>query len=114
MTTVLNAMGRAISGLMIVILVLVGGAGVATAQEASSSQTAWRLLDYLSVDYAGAVKDGKVIKDYDINSKTPGVDVIQLGVYVDDLAGAVSSKSVWDEFFDHNGRCELAHVELLE
>ena len=31
------------------------------AQEATSSQTAWRLLDYLSVDYAGAVKDGKVI-----------------------------------------------------
>jgi len=34
---------------------------LARAQEASSAQTAWRLLDYLSVDYAGAVKDGKVI-----------------------------------------------------
>jgi len=34
---------------------------LARAQEASSAQTAWRLLDYLSVDYSGAVKDGKVI-----------------------------------------------------
>jgi len=31
------------------------------AQEASSSQTAWRLLDYLAVDYGGAVQNGKVI-----------------------------------------------------
>ncbi|MBR7618743.1 cytochrome c/FTR1 family iron permease [Phenylobacterium sp. 20VBR1] len=36
-------------------------APIAHAQEATSSQTAWRLLDYLSVDYAGAVMDGKVI-----------------------------------------------------
>ena len=42
-------------------VLLLAAAPMAQAQEASSSQTAWRLLDYLSVDYAGAVKDGKII-----------------------------------------------------
>ena len=45
-----------------------------------------------------AMKDGKVIRDYDINSKTPGVELIQLGCYVDDLAGACTSKDVWAKF----------------
>ncbi|MGU3457376.1 FTR1 family protein [Brevundimonas sp. M1A4_2e] len=31
------------------------------AQEVASSQTAWRLLDYLAVDYSGAVQNGQVI-----------------------------------------------------
>lgn len=30
-------------------------------ESAPSSQVAWRLLDYLAVDYPGAVKDGKVV-----------------------------------------------------
>jgi high-affinity iron transporter len=34
---------------------------VGRTQDATSAQTAWRLLDYVSVDYAGAVKDGKVL-----------------------------------------------------
>ncbi|WP_414631626.1 FTR1 family protein [Brevundimonas naejangsanensis] len=34
---------------------------VVSAQEAASSQTAWRLLDYLAVDYSGAVQNGQVI-----------------------------------------------------
>jgi high-affinity iron transporter len=42
-------------------ILIFAAAPMAQAQEATSSQTAWRLLDYLSVDYAGAVKDGKVI-----------------------------------------------------
>ncbi len=33
----------------------------AMAQESSSAQTAWRLLDYVAVDYAGAVDNGQVI-----------------------------------------------------
>lgn len=41
---------------------LVGAAPtIASAQEAASSQTAWRLLDYLAVDYSGAVQNGQVI-----------------------------------------------------
>jgi high-affinity iron transporter len=32
-----------------------------SAQEAASSQTAWRLLDYLAVDYSGAVQNGQII-----------------------------------------------------
>ncbi|MCX7586292.1 cytochrome c/FTR1 family iron permease [Phenylobacterium sp. 58.2.17] len=31
------------------------------AQESSSAQTAWRLLDYVAVDYAGAVDNGQVV-----------------------------------------------------
>ena len=34
---------------------------MASAQEAASSQTAWRLLDYLAVDYSGAVQNGQVV-----------------------------------------------------
>ena len=48
-----------VGGLLAVLMF--AAAPMAHAQEATSSQTAWRLLDYLSVDYAGAVKDGKVI-----------------------------------------------------
>ena len=48
-----------LGGLLAVLMF--AAAPIAHAQEATSSQTAWRLLDYLSVDYAGAVKDGKVI-----------------------------------------------------
>jgi high-affinity iron transporter len=35
--------------------------GLAEADTAPSAQIAWRLLDYLAVDYAGAVKDGHVV-----------------------------------------------------
>jgi len=42
-------------------VLIFAAAPMAQAQEATSSRTAWRLLDYLSVDYAGAVQDGKVI-----------------------------------------------------
>ena len=41
---------------------LVGAAPtIASAQDAASSQTAWRLLDYLAVDYSGAVQNGQII-----------------------------------------------------
>src|SRR4051812_46529916 len=33
----------------------------ALATPADDAQTAWRLLDYLAVDYGGAVRDGKVV-----------------------------------------------------
>src|SRR5574337_1287987 len=36
-------------------------AGAACAAPNPDAQTAWQLLDYVAVDYAGAVKDGKVI-----------------------------------------------------
>jgi high-affinity iron transporter len=49
-----------VRGLMAAFILALAGAP-ALAQEATSAQTAWRLLDYLSVDYAGAVEDGKVI-----------------------------------------------------
>lgn len=61
MITVLNIHLRAlVLGLLTICLVSTAPA-LAAAQEASSSQTAWRLLDYLAVDYSGAVQGGKVI-----------------------------------------------------
>jgi high-affinity iron transporter len=36
---------------------------VSTARAAPSVQTTWQLLDYLAVDYSGAVKDGKVVSE---------------------------------------------------
>lgn len=41
----------------IALLPALGAAG----ESAPSAQVAWRLLDYLAVDYPGAVKDGKVV-----------------------------------------------------
>ncbi|HUP67090.1 MAG TPA: c-type cytochrome, partial [Sphingomicrobium sp.] len=53
---------------LILALALVLGGAPAIAAPAPSSpapssdvQTVWQLLDYLAVDYAGAVKDGKII-----------------------------------------------------
>jgi high-affinity iron transporter len=40
---------------------LVSSSLAQAADTAPSSQIAWRLLDYLAVDYAGAVKDGRVV-----------------------------------------------------
>lgn len=62
MITVLRPLARRLMMLAAVAVIgLAASAGLARAQEASSAQTAWRLLDYLAVDYSGAVKDGKVI-----------------------------------------------------
>ena len=38
-----------------------GSTGSFAAESAPSAQVAWRLLDYLAVDYSGAVKDGHVV-----------------------------------------------------
>jgi high-affinity iron transporter len=40
---------------------LVGASTPALADSPGSAQTAWRLLDYIAVDYTGAVQDGRVV-----------------------------------------------------
>ena len=60
MITGLKGRSAALLSALVALLILATPL-LARAQEASSAQTAWRLLDYLSVDYSGAVKDGKVI-----------------------------------------------------
>ncbi len=47
--------------LLIAIATLIVPAISAAEETATSSQVAWRLLDYLAVDYAGAVRDGRVV-----------------------------------------------------
>ncbi|PZQ64017.1 MAG: iron permease [Phenylobacterium zucineum] len=47
--------------LLIGIAALIVPANSTAEESAPSSQVAWRLLDYLAVDYAGAVRDGRVV-----------------------------------------------------
>lgn len=61
MTTVLMGRLRLAFAGVLASLMVAAAPVTARAQEATSAQTAWRLLDYVSVDYAGAVKDGKVL-----------------------------------------------------
>ncbi|MBP7703698.1 MAG: cytochrome c/FTR1 family iron permease [Caulobacter sp.] len=44
-------------------LILGGGAALAQTPDPGSAQTAWRLLDYIAVDYPGAVENGKIISE---------------------------------------------------
>ena len=53
-----------LSGLVLAVVLLWSGAiGTARAQDSAvNPRQTWQLLDYLAVDYAGAVKDGRVIE----------------------------------------------------
>ena len=57
-------MRRAVRFSICLLLALLGGAVAGTAPavaQQSDVQTAWQLLDYMSVDYSGAVANGKVV-----------------------------------------------------
>ncbi|MBW7930878.1 MAG: FTR1 family protein [Gammaproteobacteria bacterium] len=54
---------RQLAGLLLVALFVVPAAGASQADVETDVQTAWRLLDYIAVDYAGAVADGSVINE---------------------------------------------------
>jgi len=54
---------RRLAGLVLAILLLAPVAGARQAGVDTDVQTAWRLLDYIAVDYAGAVQDGKVVSE---------------------------------------------------
>lgn len=47
----------------IAFLAAIVGLSVAAHAKSDDVQTTWRLLDYIAVDYAGAVKDGKIISE---------------------------------------------------
>ena len=49
--------------LLLLILSLFGPTDAHAAAERPTVETTWRLLDYIAVDYAGAVRAGKVIRD---------------------------------------------------
>jgi len=53
----------AVARLLFVLIALAAAAlqTPALAQEAPPAQVAWRLLDYIAVDYSGAVQDGRVV-----------------------------------------------------
>ncbi|MCF8504124.1 MAG: hypothetical protein K9G59_04355 [Caulobacter sp.] len=51
---------RVSAALFVALAVLLAGAGGALAA-GTPIGTTWRLLDYVAVDYAGAVRDGQVI-----------------------------------------------------
>src|SRR6476661_6016135 len=48
---------------LLALLVLVGPARAQAATPQENVQTAWRLLDYVAVDYGGAVQNGRVVSD---------------------------------------------------
>ncbi len=57
--------------LMLVLTLLIGALAPAQLRaETSSVQVAWRLLDYIAVDYPGAVRDGKVISQSEFAEMT--------------------------------------------
>ncbi len=47
--------------LLLTLAALLGASSCALAQDTPASQTAWRLLDYVAVDYGGAVQDGRIV-----------------------------------------------------
>jgi high-affinity iron transporter len=55
---------RAVPFALCLIAALLGiSPAIAQTSQTAPAQTVWRLLDYLAVDYAGAVQDGKVISE---------------------------------------------------
>lgn len=61
-------MGRRLTPIRIIKLVLTllamtASAGALAASPKEAVQTSWRLLDYVAVDYAGAVKDGRILSE---------------------------------------------------
>jgi high-affinity iron transporter len=55
---------RAVPFALLLIAALLGTSpAFAQTSQTAPAQTVWRLLDYLAVDYAGAVQDGKVISE---------------------------------------------------
>jgi high-affinity iron transporter len=55
------------SAVVALLLALLGHPAFAAGQEMQQVQTAWRLLDYVAVDYRAAVADGEVVNDAEYN-----------------------------------------------
>ena len=59
MSASLSALGR----VALALLMLVVAAATPARADDAAVQTTWRLLDYIAVDYAGAIQDGRVISE---------------------------------------------------
>jgi high-affinity iron transporter len=53
------------SGLALLLLVLLALGATAARAADPGVQTTWRLLDYIAVDYSGAVSDGKIVNQFE-------------------------------------------------
>lgn len=58
-----QATGRMFIAMVVFGLSLIGGHASAAEQEESKAKQIWQLLDYVAVDYSGAVAKGMVVKD---------------------------------------------------
>lgn len=81
-----------------------------SAQSAENVQVAWRLLDYLAVDYGGAVKDGKVVSESEygemkefsasvrqrFNALPPGPEKVPLISEASDFENAIKTRAAPD------------------
>ena len=80
------------------------------ADDTAPVRTIWRLLDYIAVDYAGAVRDSRVINDLEYTEMTefaasvrtrisglpPNEALPDLGTQAEELEAAISEKSAPD------------------
>ena len=55
--------------------------------------------------------DGKILKGYNISEERPGVKLIQVSVYVDDLFGTTNDKTAWGELIE---RCQKAGFDIRD
>ncbi len=70
---------RTLSIRLVFIFSLLGGAAALTpvSAENAPAQTVWRLLDYIAVDYAGAVEAGRVINETEYTEMTEFADAVE-------------------------------------
>ena len=67
-------------------VLLLSGVAAVEQSETAPAQTIWRLLDYIAVDYAGAVSKGQVINQLEYD------EMIEFAVNVEERLGQLPPK----------------------
>ncbi len=103
-----------LSALLLVLMATLSAPFAAAEPTAPSAQVAWRLLDYLAVDYPGAVKDGQIVSASEyaemrefsasVRERIAGLPATPAKAHLlaqaDDLAGAIGAKANASEVAD--------------
>ncbi|HEV2078281.1 MAG TPA: FTR1 family protein [Allosphingosinicella sp.] len=87
--------------LLFAFLLLVGAPARAQAP-AADVQTTWRLLDYIAVDYPGAVSDGRVISDLEYN------EMLEFSASVEERIGKLPADAARAALVDGSKRLKSA------
>jgi len=96
--------------LLLALYLLVGGALLAPPARAEDSavQTIWRLLDYLAVDYGGAVRDGS------ITSEAEFAEMTEFSASVEERMAALPSTPTQPQLVEQAQRLQAAIAAKLE